>query len=509
MFCKHCGSHSFKKNGFKTLSNGNKVQIFKCNSCYRTFTEDVSTTEKSRFIPNRVLTGDRYVITSARNNVPVNDSFFMALENYCMINGARLLVIPTFYQKNLYTEDTLIWEVDEEYLLHENVSLNNKVNVLAKMNLLATADNPLGGLDSLAKGNSLIVGHSQVQMRSLPVQRDSSSVIMHTTGSVTYSEYNNTKAGEKASFNHSMAALVVEFDEDGDYFIRILNCDDNDGFYDIDGYYTEDNFVPLDYVDALIKGDEHVFVTSTEVSNATYFNDDSIVNILKPKVIVRHDVLDSFTISHHHRRDSFLQYSKFINNKNKIQDELSMTASFIINTTPKDSQTVVISSNHHDHLKRWLNECDPKIEPWNAKIYHQLTYLMLEEIESADDIHVPDPFVLWFNSTYKNTNVKFLDRNTSFKIHDIELDNHGDIGANGSRGSISQFSKFNEKVVIAHSHSPGINKGAYQVGTSTPKKLEYTNGPSSWMNTDCLIYKNGKRQLISIINGKWRAKRKK
>ena len=52
-------------------------------------------------------------------------------------------------------------------------------------------------------------------------------------------------------------------------------------------------------------------------------------------------------------------------------------------------------------------------------------------------------------------------------------------------------------------NSPQINKGVYQVGTSSKLKLEYTHGPSSWLNTHCIIYANGKRTLINIIGGEW------
>jgi len=58
--------------------------------------------------------------------------------------------------------------------------------------------------------------------------------------------------------------------------------------------------------------------------------------------------------------------------------------------------------------------------------------------------------------------------------------------------------------VTGHTHSMGIDKGAYMVGCSTSKDLEYTKGISSWTNTHCIIYPNGKRQLINIISGKWR-----
>ena len=50
--------------------------------------------------------------------------------------------------------------------------------------------------------------------------------------------------------------------------------------------------------------------------------------------------------------------------------------------------------------------------------------------------------------------------------------------------------------------------GVYQVGTSSRLKLEYNSGPSSWLHTHCCIYPNGKRTLITIIDGQWRASMK-
>ncbi len=86
----------------------------------------------------------------------------------------------------------------------------------------------------------------------------------------------------------------------------------------------------------------------------------------------------------------------------------------------------------------------------------------------------------------------------------VELGMHGDRGPNGSRGSIKNLRRIGVKSIIGHSHTPGIEEGCYQVGTSTVLNLEYANGPSSWLNTHCLLYPNGKRTLVNIIDGKWR-----
>jgi hypothetical protein len=90
-------------------------------------------------------------------------------------------------------------------------------------------------------------------------------------------------------------------------------------------------------------------------------------------------------------------------------------------------------------------------------------------------------------------------------IKGIQMDLHGDKGPNGARGSIKNLRRVGCRVMIGHSHSPGFNEGAMQVGTSSRLQLEYNHGGvSGWLHTHGVVYANGKRQLITIINGKYR-----
>ena len=501
--CCYCKSTNYIYKGKNTMVTGEVKTRVLCKSCgkqqYESELLEDGKEKQTKFSPDKTFYGERFVITSIQNDTPTNHDFLAALKNYAEFEAARLIVVPLIYDDSTGNPT---WDIDENYLVQETFSLNTLVTVLGSLNVVATAYNPISALESLSKGSSLIIPHNQLQMKSLPVTGDNPPIIMASTGTVSNKNYPRNKAGKKAEFNHSNSAIFIRFDDDC-YHIRVLNADSNNGFYDIHGYYDKTSFTFLDSVDALITGDEHVSVQSVEVMNATYHNYDSIVNRLKPKMIIRHDVLDCFTISHHHTKDHFLQYSKFVNGFNKIEDELKETIQFIESTTPNFSTSYVVASNHNDHLNRWLQEADPKREPWNSKIFHMLTLLMLEEIEKhPTEIHKPNAFMLYCR--HLGSNIQFIDRRQSFRVHDIELSNHGDRGANGSKGSLPQFSKLADKVVIGHSHTPGIDKGAYSVGCCTGKDLEYVSGPSSWMNTHCVIYPNGKRQLINVINGKWK-----
>lgn len=450
----------------------------------------------------------KFVVTSAQSNTDVNFTFLKALQKYCSHNNAELLIIPIRYRNpTSQTEtDTVehIYDANiEEYLFENNIKLHDKLKVLGSLKIAATAEYPLTGLAPISKGDSVIIGHNQLQLTTLPVQPDDYPVIMTTTGTVSEKNYSVSKQGYKAEFNHSFSAVIIELDDDV-FHLRHLNFD-GEGFYDFNKYYSASGYrVVKNPVHTIVTGDEHAIWMDENVMKATY-GITGIVDTLHPKFIVRHDVLDCYSISHHHKNNNLTKFKKFVTGENSIELELSDTVDLICKTTPKGTTNIIVSSNHNDHLTKWLNECDIKNEPWNALTYHELMYKMLSYI--GDEEEVPNPFELWSTEKFVDVGciVKFASRRDSLKMFDIEISAHGDRGANGSRGSREQFSKLPAKCIIGHSHSPGIVRGCYQTGTSSTLKLEYNEGPSSWLASHCLIYQNGKRQLINIVNCKWRA----
>ena len=95
-------------------------------------------------------------------------------------------------------------------------------------------------------------------------------------------------------------------------------------------------------------------------------------------------------------------------------------------------------------------------------------------------------------------------RDEDLKVANVQLGAHGDKGPNGSRGSLKGMHRSYGDSVTGHSHTPGILHGAWAVGTSSYLKLSYNQGPSSWMQAHCIVYDDGSRQLVNIIDGKWR-----
>jgi hypothetical protein len=237
------------------------------------------------------------------------------------------------------------------------------------------------------------------------------------------------------------------------------------------------------------------------------FGKEGIVPTLKPKTQIWHDLHDFYRRNHHHRGDPFTQIAKHKAAMEDVREGLQQTFAFLDTHTSPDTLSVIVNSNHPNAFARWMKESDWKSDPVNSEFYLETALEMVRAARMTNaGASTLDPFVMWGKRMLKHPErVRFLSADESFVVKGIENTYHGHVGANGSRGSIKAFGKIGVKTNIGHGHSPGICDGCYQNGTSTPLKLEYTSGPSSWLNTHIFIYRNGKRTLVNIINGRWRA----
>ena len=446
----------------------------------------------------------RFVVTSAQNNTRVNKKQLTALESYCRRNDAELMIIPIHY-KNVTAyktnqDENKSWAPEvEKYFVTEALKISNQIIIRADVKIPATTFSPLSGKEPINGKLWTVFGHPQFAMETVASPLGIKSKRMYTTGAVTVKNYSQTNVGAKAEFHHVQGALVVEIDR-GNVWVRQLNADHSGGFYDLETYYKPDGrILKTGRILALTTGDEHVKFNKKSVRRATYDDDGSLVSRLRPRFIVRHDVLDGYAGSHHHEKNDVLQFQKFHRGDNDYRRELDQVVDFINGTTPPDARNVIVASNHHDHLYMWLSRVDPKEDPTNALFIHELKQL---QYLGALNNTTTDPFELYV-SPKLNRKAIFLGRGASFVLKGVDYAQHGDVGLNGARGSAQSLAKTTYKLVIGHTHSARIVKGVYQVGTSAGT-LEYEKGLGARSNTHCIQYPNGKRTLIDIFNGRWR-----
>jgi hypothetical protein len=454
----------------------------------------------------------RYVITSAQNATPVFHAGLNALRLYCKTNNAELIVIP-----NRYHNPTSAWTHSDERkdwwaseiqhdLVDKRVELNPNLVLLADIRIQPTATRPTSGMETFCGGQSTIIGHPKLETVTIPTPQHHLAKIIHTTGAITVDNYTDSKAGKKGEHHHTFGALVVEIDGNN-FFIRQLNLGDDGSFYDLDCLYTQDSVERGIKAAGLVLGDLHERFVDPGVVKATFTSKGSIVNTVSPEAVVFHDVMDFHSQNHHHKHKVFTKIAKHKCDRSSVEDEIDECALFIDQHTREGQRIIFAPSNHPDALARWVEDTDWKYDPENCEFYLKTALAMAVSARMAESgASYIDPFVYWMNIKLKRVDqCEFPVRDQSVMIAGIECGMHGDKGPNGSRGNIRGFGKIGVKSIIGHSHTPGVIDGVYQVGTSSRLRLEYSGGPSSWMHCHCLIYPNGKRTLLWIIDGEWRA----
>jgi hypothetical protein len=518
--CPRCGEMTLSKAGFTPAGK----QRWECRSrkkdkatCYKTTDPDSPLRDQgSRHIPRsgplvlaRSLrtSARRFIITAAQNATPVHENFWKSLRGCADHLKAELLVIPLRY-KNPTSRWTKSQENDESwdpkvtpFLWNQRRKLNSNLTVLADVKVQPTASEPLSGFEAMTAGESGILGHTKLQMRSVPTPSHKMAKILTTTGACTVPNYTDSKAGKKGEFHHSLAAVLVEIDGPT-FHLRHLNARGSGEFTDLTTTYGPSGHRAAERPLALVMGDTHVDFVDPSVERAT-FGPAGMVSVLHPQHLVWHDLLDGYSANPHHLGNPFNGIAKRQTGRDDVAAEVRRAAEFVLKRTPRDATSVVVPSNHDDFLRRWILRQDWRDDPTNAEFYLETALYMARQTHmGTGGTETPSPFAYWMGRLAPR--VRCLRANESFTLGNVELSMHGDLGPNGARGSIKNLRRIGVRSVIGHSHSPGIEEGCYQTGTSTYLRLEYNGGPSGWLNTHCIVHADGKRQLVTIINGDWR-----
>jgi hypothetical protein len=516
MKCHKCGGTRWVKKG----TTGRGHQRFQCKTCgYRPWSTHIKPDAgipkaAVRALHKRLVSArgvQRYVITAAQNATPVNQEFLGALFTLCRERKAQLIVIPYRYHN-----PTSMWGVQAKsqdwwasellpYIYDRRRALNKNLLLLGDIMTQPTASRPLEGFESISGSYSAIIGHPKLELTTVPTPQNRLPKILTTTGAVTQKNYIPSKAGKKGEFHHTYGAAYVEV-KGSKFHLRQLNAVKDGSFIDLGWEYRSNAEPKWVGVSGIVLGDEHEEFMDPAVRRAT-FGPQGIVTVLRPKIIVRHDVHDFYSRTHWHTGEAFIDFVKHHTGTDDVEKSLRKTAAYIDATTPAWARNVLVYSNHPDMLARWVKRAMWQSDPRNAKFLLKTALAMVEgAYMSETGARTIDPFAHWMKQWLVcQDRTTFLDRNESFQIEGIECGYHGDYGLNGARGSRQGFTKIGTKVVIGHGHSPGICEGAYQGGTMARLGLEFVRGPSSWLATDTLIYPNGKRSLINIVDGEWRA----
>lgn len=443
----------------------------------------------------------RFLITWAQNDTPVHEAFVSNLEAYAREINADIHVIAGRYKNptSVFTDKNYETWSDRilEYLDANRHEIHKYMWIMSDVKIQPTAVDPMTGLQGMSGINSCVFGSPKVHLETMPVLEGNLPKMMLTTGACTVKNYTDSKSGKKGEFHHTLGFAIVEIKNHEIFFVRQVTATEDGNFYDLNYRveYDDDSLESIvsknSEISAAVLGDLHYGQHDERVIDKTL----QMFKVLKPNHVVLHDVFDGLSINHHESKDPFIQYQREINGSNRLSCEIDSMLKGLEAFQGYD--VTVVRSNHDDFLDRWLKNTDWRKASTlkNSLEYMEFAALLLRG-EAPNGVI---PYLI----KKKFPNFRTLGRSDSFVVNGWELGQHGDIGSNGSRGSLLQFRKLNTKVVVGHYHSPGRKDGALAVGTSTLLRVNYNVGPSGWLQSHVIIHKDGKAQHVNFIKGEF------
>lgn len=441
----------------------------------------------------------RAIVTGAVSNTKVLANYWVGLRTLARHYGCPLYVIPIAYKNVSAFAPREAWEPVWDSCLHDNiisapVKLGMNLVIRPDIHAEATAAKPLAGKGAINGAKWTVFGSPKTLLECVPSAPGVRPKRMYTTGAVTVSDYSNTDRGAKAHFHHTFNALLIEWDDPADaIWVRHLGADKSGVFNDLDikvsGTKIGRSSRPL----ALALGDEHAGVADPEAVEATH-GIDGLVPLLKPQFLVRHDVFDGYSVSPHDHRDGLERALKNLQHRYDVRKELDSFVEYINRTTIKGVQNVIVQSNHHEWLDRWLDRIDPRLDLGNAKLYHELWLELIRRVETGEFVRALQAY----SEPRLKTPATWLNYEKPFVVGEIDFGSHGHSGANGAKGTLSGHAKYSTRTVSGHSHSVGIDHGAWSVGGMV-KRQRYERGYSTHDIAHVVLYKDsGKRSIVDI-----------
>lgn len=471
----------------------------------------------------------RYLFTTAQNNtqpfMPFWRNLLRLADHYkAEIHVSRFVYLTTsvasVLDKHVAFEgmkgkdkDDIWWAKDfDPYLSDYRMEVAPGLVWCGEMNILPTAENPLGGLEVYTGRKSAVVPHAKVAMQSIPSSKHAPTKFNYTTGTATLRNYIQRKAGLKAEFHHTYGALLVEVDSDGDWFCRQIIADSEGVIQDLDVRVDADGDLSTgNTVEAITWGDIHCDDLVEWVRELAW-GPGGMLDTLKPSAQFFHDVLGFRAKSHHDQKKPHMQFRRYLLGQTNVRQECENVCTFLTVATRDWCENIVVDSNHHDHLGRWLEEQDARFDPKNVEFWTAMQARVWADLRAG--AQTPNYFRLMVEEIQPNLlpDLVVLDRDMSYIIcpdrnGGIECGMHGHAGPNGGRGNPRAFAKLGRKANLGHYHAAGILDGIWWGGTCSSLDPDWTTGPGAWSHSHIVTYPNGKRSLITMWNGKWCAKR--
>lgn len=471
--------------------------------------------------------GTRYfILTAAQDNTDIHEDFWKCLNVYAeWLSDCEILVSGFTYAKKLFedhdkrSENVHYHPEIDDYIIHNRVNIGEKLVFCGEMNTLPTAVKPLSGFQTYTRNKWGIFPHVKVQLESVPTAKKDIAKQIMTTGAVTMPHYVRKKAGIKAEFDHIIGAVLVALNPDGSFWCRHLQAtSETDGsFYDLDRFITAEGVSTDNRVAGITYGDVHHEKLDPDVALATWGYDTQtgtlfadyreelpipLTQYLRPEYDFFHDLSDFSPRNHHNIKDHHFLLATHVKQTGNVEQALLACGNFLKAVNRDECQSVVIQSNHDNAFVKWLKTAADRVR-YDAENYQ---FYLRSELNYVNYLMAGESNPPVFEDVLRDggcpDSVLFVGEDDSFKVCGVECAMHGHLGANGAKASPTAFERMGSKSNTGHVHSPGITSGNYRSGVCS-LEMGYNKGLSSWAIAHTIIYPNGRRTILTFMNGKF------
>ncbi len=468
----------------------------------------------------------RYLFTGAQNDALVHEGFWENLLAFALAIEAEIVVGPWTYETNWWDENSassrVYSDLIKDYLCFGQMEIGDEFMFCGEMNALPTATRPISDLTAYSRGKWAVYPHASVQMLSVPnIDPTKSAFQIMTTGAVTLPQVIPRKMGIKAIEKHVLGATLVEFDEEGDLFCRQIIATKDGAFQDLDMQVANGQVSTGHSVRALTVADIHIAKLNRKNALATLgydyttgdTQDGSILEELKPDYLILHDLHDHEARNHHMKDDQGHNYEMAIRDRDNVFAEIARASKLVVDLAPRCKTIVVVESNHDLALERYVKEARYRNDGANFKFGLLMDLALAEAIEirsraiDSEVSYAPFSLLEWAMRQQRGAemgHVVWAYDSTSFMVDEVQVGFHGFRGTNGAKGTVAGFARLGRDITIGDKHSPSILNGVYGAGVMQLQH-GYNKGPSGWATSHVVQYPNGKRSIITLRGGKWRA----
>jgi len=475
--------------------------------------DSVMTLTRIRKLHDSIKKYKKFVVTTAVVGSDPHMPFLNSLRTFCKLNRAKLLILvcedPGRYKYSGKGTQRIRPSIHQEFLkesiITEDTWLNSNLFV-SNLKQQAKQIKPITGVGRVTKKKGSAIFASPKIFLEYNSVRNNKEKLPHfvtSTGAVTKPNYRpesnfwyqGLKTAYIAESDHKLGATYVEIKDDDIFHFTQIECKTDGGhIFFRDLMYKGLNEPKQIRARALVIGDLHAGVTDPNAEKVWF----EVIERTRPRAIFIHDGFNGTSVNGHIEKDLVSRIIRAIENKDDIAEEIKGFALKLKAYAEKCDKLYIVPSNHNDWLEKYIRKAN-FFKDGNLKNIP----VALKILQAMLDKKNPLQYAVEELAGVKISNAIWPGRNEDIIIEGIQCNCHGDVGVNGSRGSLAAMVSAYNASVSAHGHCAGIMFDAWAVGTSGPLQEEYNNGAGTWTQTSCLIYDYGNRALVNSIGGEW------